>query len=77
MTAFFFGQRQSGQRQDCGDDAQRAFSRSGIAQASLADDEIAKIMYEGDPAPLTQGREFALEMVNGNRCHRIKEGGNR
>ncbi len=34
---------------------------AGSRKQSFAVDEIAKIMYEGDPAPLTQGREFALD----------------
>lgn len=34
---------------------------AGSRKQDFAVDEIAKIMYEGDPAPLTQGREFALD----------------
>ncbi len=34
---------------------------AGSRKQAFTVDEIAKIMYAGDPAPLTQGREFALD----------------
>jgi tetratricopeptide (TPR) repeat protein len=34
---------------------------SGSNKQTIAVDQIQKIMYEGDPAPLTKGREFALD----------------
>ncbi len=34
---------------------------SGSRKQAFAVDEIAKIMYEGDPGTLTKGREFALD----------------
>src|SRR6056297_229291 len=35
--------------------------RQGNNAQNFAANEIEKILYEGDPAALTQGREFALE----------------
>jgi tetratricopeptide (TPR) repeat protein len=34
---------------------------SGSNKQTIAVDQIQKIFYEGDPAPLTKGREFALD----------------